>query len=103
MVTCQHFSFHKVFAELMEIVTLGVEFSFNKYKYKQIDGVAARSLLGPALANIFTGFNETKQFSNTNKPHMYHCYVDITFVAFNSKKECDDFLFFSTPFIHLYD
>ena len=60
------------------------------------------SPFGTALANIFEGFYETKLCSNASKPHMYHRYVDDTFVAFNSEKECDTFLFFSTPFTHPY-
>ena len=62
--------------------------------YKQIDVVAMGSPVGPALANIFVGFYETKLFSNANKPHMYYRYVDNTFVAFNSEKECDNFFIF---------
>ena len=30
----------------------------------------------------------------TNKPLMYHRYVDDTFVTFNSEKECDNFFSF---------
>ena len=46
--------------------------------------------LGPALANIFVGFYETKLFSNASKPHMYHRNVEVTYAAFNSE-ECNDF------------
>ena len=46
----------------MRIATRGVEFSFNNFMYKQIDGVAMGSPLGPALANIFVGFYEQKLF-----------------------------------------
>ena len=35
----------------MLVATRGDEFSFNSQKYKQLDGVAMGSPLGPALAN----------------------------------------------------
>ena len=41
-----------VFVELMKSATSSVEFSFNNTMYKQTDGVAMTSPLGPALANI---------------------------------------------------
>ena len=44
-----------VFIELVHIATTSVEFSFNNKMYKQINGVAMDSPLGPALANIFVG------------------------------------------------
>ena len=47
--------------ELMNIATTSVEFSFNNKIYKQIDGVAMGSPLGPALANIFVGYQEEKK------------------------------------------
>ena len=39
------------FRELMLIATRGVEFGLNNHMYKQLDGVAMGSPLGPALAN----------------------------------------------------
>ena len=35
---------------------LGVEYSFYGKMYKQVDGVAIGSPLGPILANIFVGY-----------------------------------------------
>ena len=79
------------FRELMLIATRGVEFSFNNQMYKQLDGVAMGSPLGPALANIFVGFHEGRLFDNTAKPGVYFRYVDDTYVIFGSELECDDF------------
>ena len=56
------------FVELMKSATSSVEFRFNSTMFKQIDQVAMRSLLGPALANIFVGYYEEKLFSQTQKP-----------------------------------
>ena len=73
----------------MLIATQGVEFSFNNQMYKQLDGVAMGSPLGPALANIFVGFHKSRLFNNTVKPGVYFRYVDDTFVIFGSELECD--------------
>ena len=79
------------FRELMLIATRGVEFSFNNQMYKQLDGVAMGSPLGPALANIFVGFHESRLFDNTAKPGVYFRYVDDSFVIFGSELDCDHF------------
>ena len=49
------------------------------------------SPLGPALANIFVGFHESRLFNNTVKPGVCFRYVDDTFVIFGSELECDRF------------
>ena len=53
--------------------------------------IRAGLALGPALANIFVGFHESRLFNNTIKPGVYFRYVDDTFVIFGSELECDRF------------
>ena len=81
-----------VFVELMKSATSSVEFSFNNTMYKQTDGVAMRSSLGPALANIFVEYCEEKLFSQTQKPPTYFKHVDDTFAIFDHEAEADEFL-----------
>ena len=81
-----------VFMELMNIATTSVEFSFNNKMYKQIDGVAMGSPLGPALANIFVGYLEEKLFIDNNQPLIYFRYVDDTFAMFEDEINYNRFL-----------
>ena len=81
-----------VFIELMNIPTTSVEFSFNNKRYKQIDGVAMGSPLGPALANIFIGYQEEKLFIDNNQPLIYFRYVNDTFAMFEDEFNCNRFL-----------
>ena len=77
--------------KLMKSATSGVEFSFNNIMYKQTDGVAMGSPLGPALANIFVGFYEEKLFSQISKPSTYFRYIADTFAIFCNKVESENF------------
>ena len=81
-----------VFVELMKSTPSSLEFSFNNTMYKQTDGVAMGSPLGPALANIFVGYYEEKLFSQVQKPPIYFRYVDDTFAIFDHEAEADEFL-----------
>ena len=76
-----------VFTKLMELATIGVEFVFGESLYKQVDGVAMGSPLGPALANIFLGYHEEKLFSVIKSPIYYRRYVDDTFALFRSEED----------------
>ena len=83
----------QIFIQLMEMATSSVEFSFNDIMHRQIDVVTMGSPLGPALANIFVGYYESKLFQTTSKPEMYYRYMDETFVVFSNEDECDLFLY----------
>ena len=80
-----------VFIELMQMVTSGVEFSFNNTMYRQTDGIAMGSPLGPVLVNIFVGYNENKLFDFSVKPQFYKRYVNDTFAIFENEAECNEF------------
>ena len=82
----------EVFVELLHSATSTVEFSFDNTIYRQIDGVAMGSPLGPTLANIFVGYYEEKLFSEISKPAVCFRYVDDTFVIFQNEKESEEFL-----------
>ena len=82
----------EVFVELLHSATSTVEFSFDNTIYRQIDGVAMGSPLGPALTNILVGYYEEKLFSEISKPAVYFRYVDDTFVIFQNEKESKEFL-----------
>ena len=62
-------------------------FNFKGKTYKQIDGVAMRSPLGPTLANAFLCFHEQIWLNycpDEFKPVYYRRYVDDIFVLFRS-------------------
>ena len=81
-----------VFIELIKIATTFVEFTFNNKMYKQIDGVAMHSSLGPALANIFVGYQKERLFIDNNQPLIYFRYVNDTFAMFEDELNCNRFL-----------
>ena len=67
---------------------------FNEQLYKQFDGVAMGSPLGPTLANAFLVYFEKNWLQNCPsdfKPHYYRRYVDDIFVLFTSPKHIEAF------------
>ena len=81
-----------IFTDLMKIATSSVEFSFNNCIYRQIDRVAMNSSLGPALANIFIGFYDSKLFDKISKPQIYYRYINDTFALFQDEVDSETFL-----------
>ena len=59
----------------MLMVTSGVEYSFDGVMFRQTDGVAMGSPLGPVLADIFVGFCESR-ISDVEYPPLYCRFVD---------------------------
>ena len=49
---------------LLEICTKDMQFSFDEKIYRQVDGVAMGSPLGPVIANIFMGGTGKKTYSH---------------------------------------
>ena len=78
------------FVRLMQHATSSTEFSLNNEMYRQKDGVAMGSPIGPTLANIFMGHLESEYFRTYGKPGMYYRYVDDCFILFKTQEECND-------------
>ena len=81
-----------VLHELLTFATTDVQFSFDDTTYKQIDGVAMGSPLGPILANIFVGYMEEQLFRKTDHPIVYVRYVDDVFAVFKTMHDSTLFL-----------
>ena len=82
------------FKNLMSLATQESHFIFNDVLYKQKDGVAMGSPLGPTMANVFLSFYEIKwleQCPKEFKPVFYRRYVDDIFVLFESAEHLSQF------------
>ena len=67
-----------VLKKLLLKCTRDVEFSFNDRMYRQGDGVAIGSPLGPILANIFLGYCKSL-IPEQRWPDLYRRYMDDPF------------------------
>ena len=81
------------FIKLMKFATGGM-FLHNDRLFKQVDGVAMGSPLGPSLANFFLGYLEETRFFNDSsiKPKLYVRYVDDIFAVFDKDLRFQPFL-----------
>ena len=76
--------------ELLVLCTKEIHFSYNEKLYKQVDGVAMGSPLGPVLANIFmVELEESLIPTLSDKLRLWLRYVDDTF-TFIKKDEIDN-------------
>ena len=90
-------------SELKQLLCLDKKesyFIFNSLLYKQIDGVAMGSPLGPSLANAFLSYHEKNWLNNCPqgfKPAFYRRYVDDIFKLFKSNDHLKYFQNFLNP------
>ena len=89
------------FKRLLELAVMDSHFIFNKKVYKQVDGMAMGSPLGPTFANIFMCYLEKlilDQCPLSFKPIYYRRYVDDTFVLYKEECHAQMFLDFINSF-----
>ena len=82
------------FKRLLELATKESLILFDSHYYRQIDGVAMGSPLGPILANILLSHYEQIWLDNCPlqfKPDYYRRYVDDTFVLFRDESHVNKF------------
>ena len=82
------------FKELLSLATKESYFVFNGQLYKQVDGVALGSPVGPTLAKAFLFHFEKNWLRNCPsdfKPPYYRRYVDDIFVLFTSPRHLEAF------------
>ena len=82
------------FEQLLTIATTESFILFNGCYYKQKDGVAMGSPLGPTLANIFLSYHEQQWLDDCPiafKPVYYRRYVDDIFVLLPSSDSLNSF------------
>ena len=74
-----------IFVKLLRLACEGL-FFYKNCLYKQIDGVAMGSPLGPTLANFFLAHIETKKLLDSSMcpPKFYSRFVDDCFAVFDS-------------------
>ena len=85
------------FKELLLLAAKESYFIFNGKLYKQVDGVAMGSPLGPTLGNAFPVHFEKNWLQNCPsdfKPRYYGRYVDEMFVLFTPPKHLEAFQYF---------
>ena len=96
----------KDFRRMLELATKGTVFYFNGSYFRQIDGVAMGSPLGPHLANAFLCYYEQIWIDNCPllfAPMLYVRYVDDIFVLLRSRENLSrlvDYFNLKHPNIH---
>ena len=78
------------FQKLLKFATSG-EFLYKDRLFRQVDGVAMGSPLGPTLAKLFLAHYENQWMSSPSAPLHYFRYVDDIFCIFNGQTYADFF------------
>ena len=78
--------------ELLLLCTKNVQFVFNGSFYRQVDGVAMGSPLGPVLTDIFLSHIENKLDEAIKDTYLYVRYVDDTFILCKSEDHANELL-----------
>jgi hypothetical protein len=81
----------------LELAVCDTHFLFNKTLFKQSEGMAMGSPLGPTFANIFLNFLESEYLDNAtlnSKLTFYNRYVDDILCGFQSIEQASSFLNF---------
>lgn len=77
---------------LILLCTSNIRFYFQDKAYKQIDGVAMGSPLGPILADFFMAMVEQKAQNEIGNAILYKRYVDDILLISNHKEEAESFM-----------
>ena len=79
---------------LAELVLTLNWFSFATSYYKQINGVAMGTKMGPSYANLFVGYIEHKFFNQYNgpKPELYRRFTDCVGATSSTREELNQFI-----------
>ena len=89
------------FKTLLQLAVMDCHFIFNGSIFKQLDGVAMGSPLGPTMANVFMCHLEKLFLTNCPlefKPSFYKRYMDDTFVLFRKPAHAQLFLSYINSF-----
>ena len=84
----------RYFKQLLTLSVRSSYFLYNDVYYKQVDGVAMGSPLGPALANLFLVYYELKWLEKCPlqfRRKYYRRYVDDIFLMFESRDHVKKF------------
>ena len=99
-IICHYVSIHNhafpipsdILKQLLLLCTYNMQFTFNGKPYRQIDGVAMGSPLGPLLADVFMVSIEERLEQKINKLSLYWWYVDGILLICNDQTEADSLL-----------